>query len=410
MSASGTAQNSYAFPRPLFSRQTAILVTLAMTALYAFWDFTLPGEFTVAIFYGSSVVASGWARSSRFLWLTTLLTVALTYAGLASGPQPPDGLLTAFYVNRSFVAVGLVVVAAIVHQRMQMRDRMEHVHDIELWQNERLQEAHEELRRVNEQLEERVRQEVSRRIETERSLHQAQKMEAIGQLAGGIAHDFNNMLTAIMANVDMIRARCAENDPCRRFAENALLGAKQAARFTRQLLGFARRRQMEPEFVDIAAALNDVLSLARHVLPPSIELSAQTSADVRNAYVDAAQLESALLNLVINSRDAMPDGGRITMAAHNLTAAADAVDLPPGEYVRVSVIDTGTGMSPEVMARAFEPLLTTKAAGKGTGLGLSMVHSFATQSGGVARIESVPNRGTTVHIYLPRPRDPTSPS
>jgi signal transduction histidine kinase len=273
---------------------------------------------------------------------------------------------------------------------------------VELSQNQKLFEAHEALRRMNEELEERVRQEVHRRIEIERALYQSQKMEAIGQLAGGIAHDFNNMLTAVMANVEMIRVRCTEGDPCRRLAENALLGAKQAASFTKQLLGFARRQEMEPETVEVTAALNDVVSLARHVLPDRIALSTEAGAEMWRIYADPAQLESALLNLVINARDAMPDGGRITMAAQNVTFGSDVPELARGDYVRLSVIDTGCGMTPEVLARAFEPLFTTKAAGKGTGLGLSMAYGFAKQSGGVARIESAPGRGTAVHIYLPR--------
>ena len=402
MSASKTAQDSDQFPQPLFSRQKAVILTLAMTSLYALWDFSVPGEYNVAILYGSSVVASGWARSPRFLWFTLVVSVALTYAGLAFGPQPPAGLLGAFYINRSLVAAGLVAIASIVHQRMQMRNRMETAHDLELSQNQKLFEAHEALSRLNEVLEERVRQEVNRRLEIEQSLHQAQKMEAIGQLAGGIAHDFNNMLTAVMANVEMIRARCGEDDPCRRLAENALLGARQAASFTKQLLGFARRQQIEPEIVEVAGVVQDLMRLARHVLPGAIELSTAISTDVWQIYTDPAQLKSALLNLVINARDAMPDGGRITMAAQNTTITADAGDLTCRDYVRLSVIDTGSGMMPDVLVRAFEPLFTTKAAGKGTGLGLSMVYGFAKQSGGSARIESAPGRGTTVHIYLPR--------
>lgn len=397
------AGQSHSVPAQLLvSRRNAILLTLAMTALYAAADFSVPGQITVAILYASSVAASGWSRSPRFVWFTAVLSIALTYAGLAFGPQPPLGLLNDFYINRTFVAFGLAVIASIVHQRMQMMDEIEAARDVQLRQNQQLAQAQEELRRVNEGLEERVHQEVNRRIETERSLQQAQKMEAIGQLAGGIAHDFNNMLTAVMANLEMIRARCAETDPSRRLAQNALLGAKQAASFTKQLLGFARRQRVEPEVVEIGRVLEDFISLARHVIAQKVEISCEPGADVWQAYVDPAQLQSALLNLVINARDAMPEGGRVTISAENASVATDAADLASGNYVRLSVADTGCGMSPEVVARAFEPLFTTKAAGKGTGLGLSMVYGFAKQSGGIARIESAPGRGTTVALYLPR--------
>ncbi|HEX5279725.1 MAG TPA: ATP-binding protein [Micropepsaceae bacterium] len=378
------------------------MLTLTMTALYAFWDFTLPGEFTVAILYASSVVAAGWARSRMFLWLIVLLSVALTYAGLAFGPSPPDGLLGAFYINRSFVAFGLFIIGAIVHQRMDAVEQAEKARDDQLSQNEKLLEAHQELRRTKDELEDRVRHEVAHRLEIERSLQQAQKMEAIGQLAGGIAHDFNNVLTTVIANLELIRARCLDSDPARRLADNALLGAKQGASFTKQLLGFARRHPMVPELAGMDRILTEIVTLAGPVMPPKIELCTETSAGIGEIFVDCAQLESALLNLVINARDAMPDGGRITLCAENISVEKSTVDFGSGDYVHLSVIDTGCGMTPEVMARAFEPMFTTKSAGKGTGLGLAMVYAFAKQCGGVARIESAAGRGTTVHLYLPR--------
>ncbi len=227
-------------------------------------------------------------------------------------------------------------------------------------------------------------------------------MEIIGQFAGGIAHDFNNMLAAIVANVEMIRARCPEEDPSRRLADNAALAAKQAGSFTKRLLGFARRQPVEPQIVVVARALDDVVSLARYLLPGTIELSVAPGAGLWAIHADPSLLESALLNLVINARDAMPDGGRITISAQNTTAGADVAGLPDGEYVCLSVIDAGCGMTSDVIARAFEPLFTTKSAGEGTGLGLSMVYGFAKQFGGMARIESTPGDGTKVHIYLPR--------
>ena len=396
------AQFQHGWSETLFSPRSAVALTFAMTAIYAFSDFTLPGQFNVAILYSSSVVAAGWARSRSFLWFTALLSVALTYAGLAFGPEPPEGLLGAMYINRSFVAFGLFVLAAIVHLRMDAVEQAEKARDDQLSQNENLLEAHQELRRAKGELEDRVRHEVAHRMEVERSLQQSQKMEAIGQLAGGIAHDFNNILTTLIANLEIIRARCAEGDPCRRLAENALLGARQGASFTKQLLGFARKQQMTPELVGIDRVFSEIEALARPVMPAKIELSTETRGDAGQIFVDCPQLESALLNLVINARDAMPDGGRITLSAESATIEKATVDLDGGDYLRLSVMDTGCGMTPEVVARAFEPMFTTKPVGKGTGLGLSMVYAFAKQCGGAARIETAPGRGTKVHLYLPK--------
>lgn len=367
-----------------------VLLTVAVTTLYAFLDFTLPGEITVAILYSSSVVVAGWTRSTRFLWFTTFVCVALTYAGLDFGPQPPKPLLSAFYVNRSFVAFGLLVVAVLVHWRIRQ-------HGV-------LRRAQYALHRANEELENRVTSEVSRRIEVEQSLYQSQKMEAIGQLAGGIAHDFNNILTSMVGNLEMIRARCPEDDPRSRFAENALLGAKQGTSPTRQLLGFARRQTTHPGVIEVERALGEALKLARPVMPEKIQLSAEVDPGVWQVNVDHAQFESALLNLIINARDAMPHGGLIKLVAHNMAITQSETDLPHGNYVRISVSDSGCGMSPETIARAFEPLFTTKPLGKGTGLGLSMVLSFAKQCGGTAKIESELGHGTTVHVYVPQCR------
>lgn len=396
------AHQAGSFVELVTTPRNAAVITMGMTALYAFWDFTLPGELVVATLYASSVVASGWTRSMRFLWGTALVCVALTFAGLGFGPKPSEGLLQAFYINRSFVALGLVLIAALVHQRLQMVERIEHVRDTEIEQNRKLIEAKAMLRRANDELESRVVREFDRRIAAEQELRQAQKMEAIGQLAGGIAHDFNNILSVIIANAEMIRARLPEGDRNRRLAENALMGAKQGASFTKQLLAFARRHPFDPEVIDIDSAISDAVALARHVMPPRIELSPKADGGVWPTYADHTNLQSALLNLMINARDAMPDGGCIAVCARNTTFEADNSDLARGDYVRLSVQDTGCGMTSEVIAHAFEPFFTTKGPGMGTGLGLSMVYGFAKQCGGAARIESVEGRGTTVHLYLPR--------
>ena len=385
-----------------WDRRYAVLLTAGITAFYAACDFTVPGEIAVAIFYASSVAASGWTRSRAFLWGTTLLCIVLTYAGLTFGPKPTTPVLAELYINRSFVAASLVLIAAIVQHRMTILDRVERARDLEIRQNKALTDTETELRRLNEDLEHRVEQEVARRLETERMLHQAQKMEAIGQLAGGLAHDFNNILTTVICNIERILDCRRTEDPGRRFAEAALRGAEQGSRLVKHLLGFARQQPLEPEVVDAGDVVDAVLTLARPAVHRAIELSTKVEPKLWPCRIDQTELESALLNLVINAQDAMPNGGLITISAENTSLETGAADLDRGDYVHLSVKDTGTGMNPEVLGRVWEPFFTTKAIGKGSGLGLPMVYGFARQSGGAARIESAPGRGTAVHLYLPR--------
>ena len=387
---------------PFISWRNAAVLTVAITALFALCDFTAPGGINVAIFYVSSVTVSGWTRSRRFLWATTGVCLLLTYAGLIIGPKPIPPMLVDLYINRSFVAASLLLIAAVVQQRMDMLDRIEETRDLQIRQNEALRDTDTRLRHLNEKLECRVNREVSRRVEAERALHQAQRMEAIGRLTGGIAHDFNNILTTIIANLERIAMSTTADDPRRRFADNALRGAERGARLIQHLLSFARRRRLEPAVIEIDRVLDEVMALARPVAGDNIELSLELGADLSPCCVDETELESAVLNLILNARDAMPAGGRITIRAGDAELHTDDADLPAGAYVRLSVADTGRGMTPDVLARAFEPFFTTKGPGKGSGLGLSAVYGFAQQSGGAARIESAPNRGTTVHLYLPQ--------
>lgn len=371
-------------------RHAAVILTTALIAFYALLDFTLPGDIAVAALYSTTVVAAARTCSARFLWLTTFVCVVLAYVGLAFGPQPPKELVSVFYIDAPSLFL-----AYCWQRRLSI---------VACSRPGRSNRPRGELQRANNELETRVANEVSRRLQAEHSLQQAQKAEIIGQLAGGIAHDFNNVLTAVIANLEIVRARCPEDDPRRRLIENALLGARQGTSLTGQLLGFARRKPAQPEMVDVERAFAEAAALARPVIPGKIQLSTELGADVWQVFADRAQLQSALLNLMINARDAMPDGGCITLSAHNTTIAENTPELPCGDYVQLSVGDTGYGMAPEVIERAFEPLFTTKGIGKGTGLGLPMVHKFAEQCGGSARIESAPGRGTTMHMYLPRPK------
>ena len=242
----------------------------------------------------------------------------------------------------------------------------------------------------------------------EEHLRQAQKMEAVGQLTGGIAHDFNNLLTGIMGSLELLQARVAQGrtESLGRYADAAMTLATRAAAMTQRLLAFSRRQPLTLRPVDVnglAASMQDLLA---RTLGEGIALHFALDADAWHTLCDANQLESTLLNLAINARDAMPEGGRLCVQTANVDAGspadATALGVSPGRYVRLSVSDTGVGMTPEVRARAFDPFFTTKPLGKGTGLGLSMIYGFAKQSEGHARIVSAVGTGTTVALYLPR--------
>lgn len=242
----------------------------------------------------------------------------------------------------------------------------------------------------------------------EEALRQAQKMEAVGQLTGGIAHDFNNLLTVVVGNLEMAARAITEGkqDRLPRLIEAARLGAGRGATLTQRLLAFSRRQPLLPQLVDLSKLVGGMMELFKRSVGESIEVQTGLKDVLWQAKVDPNQLESALLNLVINSRDAMPDGGAIAIETDNVALARKELlsspDVAPGPYVMVAVRDTGAGMPPHIMARAFEPFFTTKDIGQGTGLGLSMVYGFVKQSGGHVTIESAVNAGTTIRIYLPR--------
>lgn len=240
---------------------------------------------------------------------------------------------------------------------------------------------------------------------TEMALRQAQKMEAMGQLTGGIAHDFNNLLTVIIGNLEMLESRLST--PLQQeLLKEALEAADLGARLTSRLLAFARRSHLEPEIVNLNSFVVGLTDMLHRTLGATISLSNALSPNLWSTRVDPSQVESAIVNLAVNSRDAMPDGGRLLIETANVSIDEDMGDtldgLKPGDYVRLSVSDTGTGMTAAVREKAFEPFFTTKAQGRGTGLGLSMIYGFAKQSGGHATIYSEEGRGTTVNIYLPR--------
>jgi CheY-like chemotaxis protein len=232
-------------------------------------------------------------------------------------------------------------------------------------------------------------------------------MEAVGQLTGGLAHDFNNLLAAISGSLEVMQMRIAQGraGEIDRFMMAAKGAVRRAASLTHRLLAFSRRQTLDPKPTDANRLVADMEELIRRTIGPGIQLSVAGASGLWSTLVDPNQLENALLNLCLNARDAMPDGGRLAIATANETLdepGARERDLPPGHYVSVSVTDTGVGMPPDVAAKAFDPFFTTKPLGAGTGLGLSMTYGFARQSGGQVRIHSHPGRGTTMCLYLPR--------
>ncbi|AXB77120.1 PAS domain S-box protein [Novosphingobium sp. P6W] len=263
------------------------------------------------------------------------------------------------------------------------------------------------LRSLNENLEQRVAERTAELMDAEEKLRQSQKMEAVGQLTGGLAHDFNNLLAGISGSLELMgkridQGRLTEIDKYMAAAQGA---SRRAAALTHRLLAFSRRQTLDPRSTNVEALVDGMIDLIQRTVGPEIHIETRATAQLCSALVDASQLENALLNLCINARDAMPGGGRIAIEMTNQSLdrqTALAYEIPAGDYLSLSVSDTGTGMPPDVIARVFEPFYTTKPIGQGTGLGLSMIYGFVQQSGGQIRIHSSVGQGTTVRLYLPR--------
>jgi len=247
---------------------------------------------------------------------------------------------------------------------------------------------------------------VTERRQLELQLRQAQKMEAIGRLAGGVAHDFNNVLTAVFGYVDLLREELPQDSDAQKDLSEVRKAAERAASLTRQLLAFSRQQVLEPVVLELNELVTDFEKMLRRVIGEDVELRLALGAEVGNVRADPGQLHQVIMNLVVNARDAMPTGGKLTLETANaeLTSVYAELHKPvvPGPYVMLAVSDTGTGMTPEIQARIFEPFFTTKEKGKGTGLGLSTVYGIVKQSEGYVWVYSEPSKGTTFKVYLPR--------
>lgn len=296
-----------------------------------------------------------------------------------------------------------VRVFAELHRKSRALERLNA--ELELRVSERtaaLEASRAALEDLNRQLEVRIAQRTLEREEALGQLFEAQKIDTIGQLTGGVAHDFNNLLMAMLGSLELLKKRLGEDERAHRLLDNAMKGAERGAALTQRLLAFARRQELRPETVALDVLVSGMGELLRGSLGPGVSIENRIDPLTAPVMADANQLELALLNLALNARDAMPEGGTLRIEAAEVDAAAAPAALPPGPYVRLSVTDTGTGMDEATVARAQEPFFTTKGTGKGTGLGLSMVHGLAAQSGGALRIRSRLGEGTRVDLYLPQ--------
>lgn len=331
--------------------------------------------------------------------------VLLTHkgGGLERNPQAGrllDALGNVTFLERPFHPTTLVSLArAALRARNRQYDARARL--------EELQNSEDRLRTANETLEARVEERTRQHELALAKLHEAQKLETLGQLTGGVAHDFNNLLTPVIGNLDLLRRRLPPNDDSQRLIDAGLQAASRAATLVQRLLAFARRQDLSVRSVDVGSLLEGMKDLIRRSLGPAIDVKINHSPDLPPARVDPNQLELAILNLAVNARDAMPRGGTLCVEAG--AASFDShPNLQPGEYVSITVRDNGTGMDEQTLARAVEPFFSTKGIGKGTGLGLSMVHGLAAQLGGALELASRPGEGTTATIWIPRASEAAS--
>jgi signal transduction histidine kinase/CheY-like chemotaxis protein len=306
-------------------------------------------------------------------------------------------------LERPLNAVTLMsAICSAVRARRRQYEVRDHLLDRETFAaqlEDQVRERTEQLEQANEQL----RQQIAERRQVEAALQQAQKMEVIGQMTGGVAHDFNNLLTAVLGNLELATRR-GKDENIRRYLEGATQAAQRGSKITSQLLAFSRTQRLQIEPIDLNAIVTAMGDLFFRTIGATVRIETILERTLWQATADPGQIESVILNLAVNARDAMPDGGRLTIATANVPHGdrSKPAELATGDYVSVSVTDTGTGMTGEVLSKAFEPFFTTKPVGSGTGLGLSQVYGIAKQTGGTVSIDTKVGRGTTVTVYLPR--------
>ena len=338
---------------------------LMLAAVILAFDLLTPLGVAGGVPYVSLVLLCLWAKHQASTYLMAAAGTTLTIIGYFLSPE--GGIPWVVFINRALAILAIWSVAIFSAKRLS---------------------------------------EIKARELAEEQLHHAQKLESVGQLAGGIAHEFNNLLLVISGSLELIEDRLEEDDPIKEFTSWAMAGSRRGANLTQDLLAFSRKQKLRHGSVDLNKLILGMQKLLEKTLGATFTIRTDLEEDLWPVLTDAGQIEATLLNLIVNARDAMPKGGAITMRTSNRTVDGDVPHLrdvlPPGDYCALEVIDTGTGMMPEVKRHAFEPFYTTKEVGKGTGLGLSVVYGFAKQSGGHVEVDSEAEKGATMRLYLPR--------
>lgn len=387
-------------------RALAVYVPGGITFAVDLW---VPLDVDISITYSVAIGMCGWLRLRHHLWFATALFVCFVFLDLVIGSKAlhahdPWWL---YLANRGFVVCALLVLASMVHLSNRNMDAVERYGALLAQQNQQL---HDIRTGLEQRVQDRTRAlEIAsqERQEAQAALYQAQKMEAVGQLTGGVAHDFNNLLTIIGGNASILREGAANERMSWRL-DAILRAAERGARLTRQLLAFSRRQALNPETLELRERMRDTVEIMARSLRENVHVVLDIPNDVWPVEVDPAEFELAMLNIGINARDAMPEGGVLSVAGRNIAFAPgeDQRHGLVGDYVAITLSDTGVGIEPGTLERVFEPFFTTKEVGKGSGLGLSQVYGFAQQSGGAAEIRSQPGEGTAVTLYLPRAKRP----